>query len=68
MTRDAGSVARVALGRADVVIRPQPAYREPTADQYNQPAEDGSLPLPLLRAKIDRWAATAEKSGPGAHP
>jgi len=32
------------LPKADVVIRPHPAYREPTADQYNSPAEDGSRP------------------------
>lgn len=40
------------LPHADVVIRPQPAFREPTADQYNGPAEDGSRPGVYL---ISTW-------------
>jgi uncharacterized protein (DUF885 family) len=35
---------------------------------HDRVLEDGSLPLPMLRQKIDRWAAAAEKSAPGAHP
>jgi uncharacterized protein (DUF885 family) len=38
--------------KAGVVIQPQPAYREPTADQYNSPAEDGSRPGVYL---ISTW-------------
>ena len=30
--------------KADVVLRPQPAFLEPTSDQYNGPSEDGSRP------------------------
>jgi uncharacterized protein (DUF885 family) len=40
------------LPKADVDIRPQPAFREPTSDQYNGPAEDGSRPGVYL---ISTW-------------
>src|SRR5262249_25295112 len=40
------------LPKADVEIRPQPAFREPTSDQYNGPAEDGSRPAVYL---ISTW-------------
>jgi uncharacterized protein (DUF885 family) len=40
------------LPKADVEIRPQPAFREPTSDQYNGPAEDGSRPGVYL---ISTW-------------
>jgi uncharacterized protein (DUF885 family) len=32
------------LPQAEVVLRPQPAFLEPTSDQYNGPSEDGSRP------------------------
>lgn len=32
------------LPKADVRLEPQPAFREPTSDQYNGPSEDGSRP------------------------
>ncbi len=35
------------LPKADVRLEPQPAFREPTADQYNGPSEDGSFPQAL---------------------
>jgi uncharacterized protein (DUF885 family) len=40
------------LPKADVEIRPHPAFREPTTDQYNGPAEDGSRPGVYL---ISTW-------------
>jgi uncharacterized protein (DUF885 family) len=40
------------LPKSDVVIRPQPAFREPTSEQYNGPAEDGSRPGTYL---ISTW-------------
>ncbi len=40
------------LPRADMEIRPHPAFREPTTDQYNGPAEDGSRPGVYL---ISTW-------------
>jgi uncharacterized protein (DUF885 family) len=32
------------LPKSDVEVRPHPAFREPTTEQYNGPAEDGSRP------------------------
>jgi uncharacterized protein (DUF885 family) len=40
------------LPKSDVEIRPHPAFREPTSDQYNGPAEDGSRPGVYL---ISTW-------------
>jgi uncharacterized protein (DUF885 family) len=40
------------LPKAGVVIQPQPAFREPTADQYNNASEDGSRPGVYL---ISTW-------------
>ena len=40
------------LPKSDVEIRPHPAFREPTSEQYNGPAEDGSRPGVYL---ISTW-------------
>ena len=40
------------LPKSNMVIRPYPAFREPAADQYNAPSEDGSRPAVYL---ISTW-------------
>jgi uncharacterized protein (DUF885 family) len=60
---------------AEVVIRPQPSYREPTADQYNAPAEDGSRPgvylisthEPRTRSRCGPESTTFHETIPGHH-
>jgi uncharacterized protein (DUF885 family) len=63
------------LPKADVEIRPHPAFREPTADQYNGPAEDGSRPgvylistwEPRKKSRASTEAIAFHETVPGHH-
>jgi uncharacterized protein (DUF885 family) len=63
------------LPTADVVIQPQPAFREPTTDQYNMPAEDGTRPgvylistwEPERKNRADSESTAFHETIPGHH-
>jgi len=63
------------LPAAPVLIKPHPSFREPTADQYNGPAEDGSRPgvylisthEPQTKSRCGPESTTFHETIPGHH-
>jgi uncharacterized protein (DUF885 family) len=63
------------LPKANVVIQPHPAFREPAADQYNGPPEDGSRPgvymistwEPVKKSRAGSESMAFHEAIPGHH-